>query len=48
MRMSIVLTDPQTAYLRKEAKRLGVSLAEMIRRIIDAYREPKEDGKNQR
>lgn len=31
----ISLTDPEVVYLTDRAKRLGVSLAEVIRRIID-------------
>jgi hypothetical protein len=40
-RVSVPLTSPQDAYLRAEAERLGVSIAEVIRRIIDSYRESK-------
>jgi predicted DNA-binding ribbon-helix-helix protein len=40
-RQSITLTKPQFAFLRKEAARLGVSVSELIRRIIDQYREKK-------
>jgi hypothetical protein len=36
---SIVFTKPQMAWLKKEAKRLDVTIAEVIRRIIDQYRE---------
>lgn len=35
---SVVLTHPQDVYLRREAKRLGVSVADALRRIVDAYR----------
>jgi hypothetical protein len=41
-RTSIVLTDPQHAYLKEEATRLGIAVSDLIRRIIDAYRETKE------
>jgi hypothetical protein len=34
----VSLTHPQIAYLREEAKRLGVSVSEVIRRIIDRHR----------
>lgn len=40
-RISVPLTTPQDAYLRAEAERLGISIADVIRRIIDAYRESK-------
>ena len=32
-------TEPQLAFLKEEAKRLGLGVAELVRRIIDAYRE---------
>ena len=37
----ISFTDPQISYLRKEAKRLGISVAELVRRIIDRHIEAK-------
>lgn len=33
----ISFTDPQRAYLKREAKRLGISIAELVRRIIDRH-----------
>jgi hypothetical protein len=36
------LTDPQTEFLRAEAKRIGISVSDLIRRIIDQYREPRQ------
>jgi hypothetical protein len=33
----ISFTDPQLKFLRKESKRLGISVAELVRRIIDAH-----------
>lgn len=38
-RLNLNLTEPQWRWLREEAKRLGVSLAELVRRIIDQHRE---------
>ena len=38
----IGLTPPQVEFLKKEAERLGISVSDLIRRIIDAYREGKE------
>lgn len=38
-RLNLHLTEPQWRWLRLEAKRLGISLAELVRRIIDAHRE---------
>lgn len=37
-RLNLHLTEPQWAFLRKEAARLGISVAELVRRIIDAHR----------
>jgi fructose-1,6-bisphosphatase/sedoheptulose 1,7-bisphosphatase-like protein len=34
----VSLTLPQIAALKKEAKRLGVSVSELIRRIVDRHR----------
>jgi hypothetical protein len=36
---SIVFTKPQFAWLKAEAKRLGISFSEVIRRIVDKERE---------
>lgn len=35
----ISFTDPQIAFLKKEAKRLGISIADLVRRIVDAHRD---------
>lgn len=37
-RQSVKLTDPQTAFLNAEATSLGITIAELIRRIIDERR----------
>jgi hypothetical protein len=34
-----MLTDAQMVYLRQEAGRLGISMAEVLRRILDEHRE---------
>jgi hypothetical protein len=39
VKQSIVLTKPQSDFLKEEAERLGISAADLIRRIIDRYRE---------
>ena len=39
----ISLTDPQVTFLSEEAKRLGISVADLIRRIVDQYRETREE-----
>jgi hypothetical protein len=36
----ISFTEPQDDWLIKESDRLGISVAELVRRIIDLYREP--------
>lgn len=41
-RHSISFTDPQYAFLAAEAERLGVSFADVVRRIIDEYRAERE------
>jgi len=38
-RQTITLTGPQTAYLKAEAEQLGITVAELVRRIIDRHRE---------
>ena len=40
-RRSITLTAPQLAFLQKEAERLGITVSDLVRRIIDSYREGK-------
>ena len=37
-RQMISFTDPQYAYLEQEAERLGISIAELVRRIVDEHR----------
>jgi hypothetical protein len=41
IRVTTPLSTPQHDYLRAEAERLGISVADLIRRIIDTYRESK-------
>lgn len=40
-KQSIVFTAPQHAFLIAEATRLGVSVAELVRRLIDQHRDAK-------
>ena len=40
-RLSISIPPPQMAWLRAEADSLGVSLGELLRRIIDELRKSK-------
>jgi Ribbon-helix-helix protein, copG family len=42
VRQSVTLTKPQLEFLKREAERLGISVSDMIRRIIDAYREGRD------
>lgn len=35
----VSFTQPQIAFLKAEAERLGISVADLVRRIVDAYRE---------
>lgn len=35
----VSFTQPQIAYLQGEARRLGVSVAEVVRRIVDEHRD---------
>lgn len=37
-RLSITLTDPQRVWLQGEADRLGISVADLLRRIVDEKR----------
>ena len=41
IRQSVTLSRPQADYLRQEAERLGISVSDLIRRIIDQHREGK-------
>lgn len=41
-RLNLHLSEPQQTFLRDEAQRLGIPIAEVLRRIIDAYREQQE------
>lgn len=37
-RRSVVFSEPQAVYLEKESERLGISVGELVRRIIDESR----------
>jgi len=40
----ISFTEPQHDYLEEEAQRLGIPISELVRRIVDKYRErPHQD-----
>ena len=38
-RTTVNLTPPQMSWLRREARRLGLTIGELLRRIIDDRRE---------
>lgn len=40
-RQTIPFTQPQIEYLKAEAARLGISVADLVRRIIDQHRSGK-------
>jgi negative regulator of replication initiation len=39
---TISFSDPQYAFLNEEANRLGISVSDVVRRILDVYRESKQ------
>jgi hypothetical protein len=41
-RLNLTLTDPQIAYLTAEATRFGITIPDLIRRIIDQHRTTNE------
>ena len=42
VRRSIILSQPLKRWLEAEAARLGIGEAELVRRILDQYREQRE------
>jgi hypothetical protein len=40
-RQSVTFSDQQIADLRAEAKRIGITVSDLVRRIVDRYREAK-------
>jgi hypothetical protein len=38
-RQTVVFTEPQHSWLRKRAKELGISVSELIRRMVDEKRD---------
>lgn len=38
-RIMVQVSEPQDEFLKAEAFKLGIGVAELIRRIIDSYRE---------
>lgn len=41
IRQSVTITKPQAEFLEAEAAKLGITVSDLIRRIIDQYRESK-------
>lgn len=41
-RQTVTLKDPQAEFLKREAEKYGITISDLIRRIIDQYRESKE------
>lgn len=37
VKQMISFTEPQRTFLKREAKRLGISMADLVRRIVDAH-----------
>jgi hypothetical protein len=37
-RQTIFLTEPQTDLLKREAEKLGITISDLVRRIIDEWR----------
>lgn len=45
-RQSVTLTKPQGSFLKRESERLGISISDLIRRIVDQYRETMKGKSN--
>jgi hypothetical protein len=41
MRQSVTLSDQAAAVLRAEAERIGISVSDLLRRIVDQWRDAK-------
>jgi hypothetical protein len=41
LKRSTFFTEPQHAFLEMEAARLGITVSDLLRRIVDEYREGK-------
>ena len=40
-RQMVTLTKPQIEFLKREAEKLGITVSDLIRRIVDQHREEK-------
>lgn len=45
MKRMVSFTAPQDEYLKREAGRLGISISDLVRRIVDAYRSQAVEGR---
>jgi hypothetical protein len=45
-RQSVTLTKPQKSFLKRDSDRLGISISDLIRRIVDQYREAMKGKSN--
>ncbi len=43
IRQTITFTAPQMKWLKAESKRLGITIADVLRRMIDEYRRVRGD-----
>jgi hypothetical protein len=41
-RITVSLPSPQMSWLKHEAERVGITVGELLRRIIDQHREARE------
>ncbi len=39
IKQMLALTEPQVIYLQRESARLGITIPELLRRIIDSHRD---------
>jgi len=47
-RQTVTLTADRTEFLKQEAQRLNITVSDLLRRIIDAYREDRERKEKQK
>ena len=42
VRYTVTVKDPQAEFLKREAEKYGITVSDLIRRIVDQYRETRE------
>lgn len=47
-KQSITFTDPQISWLEKEARKLGISVSDAVRRVIDQVRQSRKEHADER